>query len=451
MAGYNRGIVATRKLNENNKARLGRGGDTKIREVDNRKSHVNALEAYLIDVNGKAGEEYAKRVGAGTVNPLTGMPEYRALDSNATVDWHSQPWYTAMGEDMQALYDMYKAGDITDTEWTGALRESGSGGPPPDMTENDLTYNTGEGGNNYTPYGEGEMPTGNLNYNQLTDVAGQGNINEYLQEAFGADAGQDYSMYFQDLTRGAGTADDPFDFLERGFETEKKELRLQSERTDEALGAVTTRAAGGVRQAARTAQSRSGFATQGSITGQMTGQLRDIGQDFKAGQRTIGEDYGLAREKALTSYQQGVYGEEKKITDRFYDMIGTLTQAGGWEIGSGSSNTNTFSPEIETMLEDMSPEMKEKVEEEITDPRSNVRVGGKGGGNRSDIRLKEDINYIGTSSSGLNIYRFKYKDQDGVYEGVMSNEIPSNAVTKGSDGYDMVDYNMIDVDFKRIK
>lgn len=77
MAGYSKGIVDTRKLNKNNKAGLGRGGDTKIREVDGRESHVNALEAYLIDVNGKAGEEYAKRVGAGTINPLTGMPEYQ--------------------------------------------------------------------------------------------------------------------------------------------------------------------------------------------------------------------------------------------------------------------------------------------------------------------------------------------------------------------------------------
>ena len=30
----NRDIVATRKLNKNNKARLGRGGDTEIRKVD---------------------------------------------------------------------------------------------------------------------------------------------------------------------------------------------------------------------------------------------------------------------------------------------------------------------------------------------------------------------------------------------------------------------------------
>jgi len=80
MAGYSKGIVDTRKLNKDSKAKLGRGGDTKIREVDGKESHVNALEAYLIDVNGKAGEDYAKRVGAGTVNPLTGMPEYQEIN-----------------------------------------------------------------------------------------------------------------------------------------------------------------------------------------------------------------------------------------------------------------------------------------------------------------------------------------------------------------------------------
>ena len=77
----NRDIVETRKLNKRNKASLGRGGDTEIREVDGRESHVNALEAYLIDVNGKAGEEYAKEVGAGTTNPLTGMPEYQMAET----------------------------------------------------------------------------------------------------------------------------------------------------------------------------------------------------------------------------------------------------------------------------------------------------------------------------------------------------------------------------------
>ena len=33
----------------------------------------------------------------------------------------------------------------------------------------------------------------------------------------------------------------------------------------------------------------------------------------------------------------------------------------------------------------------------------------------------------------------------------MSDEIPSNAVIKGVDGYDLVDYSKIDVEFEKIK
>ena len=70
----------------------------------------------------------------------------------------------------------------------------------------------------------------------------------------------------------------------------------------------------------------------------------------------------------------------------------------------------------------------------------------------SDRRLKKNINKIGESSSGLNIYSFEYKDSKygrGLFQGVMSNEVPQEAVgTK--DGYDTVDYNMLDVEFKQI-
>ena len=329
MAGYSKGIVDTRKLNKDSKAKLGRGGDTKIREVDNRASHVNALEAYLIDVNGKAGEDYAKRVGAGTVNPLTGMPEYHTDPADPSHSPMTIHWDEQLGIDPNVGFDF------------GALDFSGFSKDVKTQENINPTYNTGEGGDNYIPYGPDEMPSGNLDYNQLTDIYGQGDLNKYLAESFGATQGKDYSMYFQDLTRGAGTADDPFDFLERGFETQKKELKLEAERAEGALGATTTRAAGGARQAARSAQSKSGFATQGSVTGQMAGQLRDIGQDFKAGQMAIGEDYSLGREKALTSYQEGVYGEERRITDRFYDMIGTLAQAGQWDPGKAFSTYGT--------------------------------------------------------------------------------------------------------------
>ena len=71
----------------------------------------------------------------------------------------------------------------------------------------------------------------------------------------------------------------------------------------------------------------------------------------------------------------------------------------------------------------------------------------------SDRRLKKNINLIGQSPSGLNIYSFEYKNSmygKGLFQGVMSDEVPSIAVVKGVDGYDMVDYNMLDVQFKQI-
>ena len=70
----------------------------------------------------------------------------------------------------------------------------------------------------------------------------------------------------------------------------------------------------------------------------------------------------------------------------------------------------------------------------------------------SDRRLKKNINKIGESPSGLNIYSFEFKDSkygEGVFQGVMSDEVPQEAVgTRG--GYDTVNYSMLDVEFKQI-
>ena len=70
----------------------------------------------------------------------------------------------------------------------------------------------------------------------------------------------------------------------------------------------------------------------------------------------------------------------------------------------------------------------------------------------SDRRLKKNINLIGCSPSGLNIYSFEYKDSklgEGLFQGVMSDEISSEAVVN-VDGYDTVNYSMLDVEFKQI-
>ena len=71
----------------------------------------------------------------------------------------------------------------------------------------------------------------------------------------------------------------------------------------------------------------------------------------------------------------------------------------------------------------------------------------------SDRRLKKNIKKIGKSPSGLNIYSFEYISIDygeGVFSGVISDEVPKNAVTSNKDGFDVVDYSMLDVEFKKI-
>ena len=55
---------------------MGRGGDDRYRLVDGEMSHVNPVEASMIDAFGKKGEESVKERGSGTINPYTGNREY---------------------------------------------------------------------------------------------------------------------------------------------------------------------------------------------------------------------------------------------------------------------------------------------------------------------------------------------------------------------------------------
>ena len=80
-------------------------------------------------------------------------------------------------------------------------------------------------------------------------------------------------------------------------------------------------------------------------------------------------------------------------------------------------------------------------------------VGGIIGG-FSDRRLKTNIELIGKSPKGYNIYEFDYKDKQygpDRYRGVMSNEVPFAAI-KDYNGYEFVNYNHpdLDVSFERV-
>ena len=67
----------------------------------------------------------------------------------------------------------------------------------------------------------------------------------------------------------------------------------------------------------------------------------------------------------------------------------------------------------------------------------------------SDIRLKTNVEFLGKSPSNINIYSFNYIGNPVKYVGVMAHEVPW-AAEKHSSGYLMVDYDKLDVEFKRL-
>jgi len=66
----------------------------------------------------------------------------------------------------------------------------------------------------------------------------------------------------------------------------------------------------------------------------------------------------------------------------------------------------------------------------------------------SDIRFKENIEKVGTSSSGTNVYRWNYIGSPHRYQGVIAQEVPWACVDK--DGIKYVDYSKVDVDFREV-
>ena len=70
-------------------------------------------------------------------------------------------------------------------------------------------------------------------------------------------------------------------------------------------------------------------------------------------------------------------------------------------------------------------------------------------GGMSDVRLKDNVKLVGKSPSDINIYSFNYKGSKDKYEGVLAHEVPWASHTHDN-GYLMVDYSKLDVDFRRI-
>ncbi|OYX26895.1 MAG: hypothetical protein B7Z10_01825 [Rhodobacterales bacterium 32-66-7] len=71
----------------------------------------------------------------------------------------------------------------------------------------------------------------------------------------------------------------------------------------------------------------------------------------------------------------------------------------------------------------------------------------------SDIRLKEDIRRVGTNRLGLGVYQYRYRGMDGVYEGVMAQEVAvmhPGAIKSLPYGYKAVDYAKLGLKLRRV-
>jgi hypothetical protein len=86
--------------------------------------------------------------------------------------------------------------------------------------------------------------------------------------------------------------------------------------------------------------------------------------------------------------------------------------------------------------------------------RSFARGGFRGGGRRSDIRLKHDVALLGYLDNGLGFYRFSYIGSNKAYVGVVALEVQTvmpEAVERGPDGYLTVSYEKLGVKFRSYK
>jgi hypothetical protein len=80
-----------------------------------------------------------------------------------------------------------------------------------------------------------------------------------------------------------------------------------------------------------------------------------------------------------------------------------------------------------------------------------ARAMARGGGRRSDIRLKHDITLLGRLDDGLGFYRFIYDGEEKAYVGVMAQEVRMvmpEAVVRGRDGYFRVLYDKLGLQFQ---
>ena len=224
--------------------------------------------------------------------------------------------------------------------------------------------------------------------------------------------------------------------------------QTQKQMNAQAIGAG---AFGGERQGIENVLGRERYL---DTVGDTSARLRQAG--FESGANRFMQDRAAQLQSAQS--QIGALGQSAA------GMAGFGTQARGIEQAGLAENYRDFIEEREygagqirqmvgalsgAPIRSYGEERSGSVGTPVAGPSTFGQVAGALTAITSDIRLKDDIKLVGKSPSGIKIYNFKYKGDDKKYQGVMAHQVPHASIVN-DEGYLMVDYNKLDVEFKEV-
>jgi len=178
-------------------------------------------------------------------------------------------------------------------------------------------------------------------------------------------------------------------------------------------------------------------ATQPTFKDQLVSTAIDVGGNILTNYVTK-KMTGAAGDIIINNMTQRVLGKT---------LSGSLASAQSGSMMTGASMVNPYTMAAAALMTKPGRKVAKKVVKTVLKPVKKVTDAVKK--IFSDIRLKTNIEFIGKSPSNINIYEFNYIGSPIKYIGVMAHEVPW-ASEKHESGYLMVDYNKVDVKFRRL-
>ena len=290
-------------------------------------------------------------------------------------------------------------------------------------------------GQRVAPLSTGEMQAANVVSQQILPQSGQ--LGAIGAQTFDAATAQQYMNPYENQVIQSALAD-----VQRGYQGQQRNL---------ATSAIGSGAFGGGREGVERAILGSEF--QKNI-GDVSGRLRQAG--FESGAARFAQDrasqLGAAQAQigalggaATGLAQMGATGrgiDQANLVEAYRDFV----EGQGYEMGQVQQVIGALSgAPIRTYGEERSGYTGQV----IGGPSIGGQVLGAAATYFSDVRLKDNIQQIGTSPSGIHIYSFKYKGDNKTYQGVMAHQVPYASYVADND-YLVVDYSQLDVEFKEI-